>query len=347
MSLLAFGFKRKASKADNEHAPLVEKSLEVGVVPSNVTSALSEASVPSQPALKKQKSSCEASGDENTEVAGSNATTTQTSATSTKTASAVVTVANPVAGLSINSPSDLAADFTSTLTDSVWKSKLSKIISSKTFLNLVKFVNSERATKTIFPPPDEVFSAFNLTPFDSVKVIIIGQDPYHGLNQGHGLSFSVKPGVAIPPSLRNIYKMQLETKCITKKPTTGYLQSWASQGVFCLNVTLTVRSGSPNSHETKKKDGNVGWKYFTSSVLKKLSSEKENLVFFGWGKNAENIIAETVDKRKHLVINSSHPSPLGATKTAKPFMGSDCFNVCNRYLEEKGEEGIDWDSVNK
>jgi len=323
MSLLSFGFKRKASEAtDKADAPLVSKSIETLPVPSkpNVAAA--------SPAIKKQKSEDKNTAEEeNVE----------------EVEEKKVVISNPVAVMN----SSAAEQFTATLTDETWKEKLSSTTSSKTFSNLVTFVNKERASKTIFPPEEEVFSAFNLTPFDKVKVIIIGQDPYHGPGQGHGLSFSVKPNVQIPPSLRNIYKMQLETNCLAKKPTTGYLKSWAEQGVFCLNVTLTVRQGDPNSHETKKRDGNVGWKYFTSNVLKKLSREKENLVFFGWGKNAENIIAETVDKRKHLIINSSHPSPLGATKTARPFMGSDCFNKCNQYLEEKGETKIDWDTVNK
>ena len=192
-----------------------------------------------------------------------------------------------------------------------------------------------------------MFSAFNLTPFSTCSVVILGQDPYHGPGQGHGLSFSVKPGVQVPPSLRNIYKEALNTGALSRKPEHGCLRSWAEQGVFCLNVTLTVRRGEPNSHETKKSSKSEGWLPFTSSAVKALSKGRDNLVFFGWGRSACDLIDGCVDGKRHLVIKSSHPSPLGASKTKAPFFGSDCFNKANEYLEEHGRETINWNSVNE
>ncbi|GMI11152.1 hypothetical protein TrRE_jg8607 [Triparma retinervis] len=244
------------------------------------------------------------------------------------------------------SDDDSVERFLSHMESEDWKKALEPATKTASFKRLVKFVEGERAKKTVYPPPSEMFSAFNLTPFQSCSVVILGQDPYHGPNQGHGLSFSVKPSVPVPPSLRNIYKELLNTKAISAKPTHGYLESWARQGVFCLNVTLTVVRGSANSHETSKSSKGEGWLPFTSAAVRALSLKRDNLVFFGWGRNAADLIDRCVDKKRHLVIKSSHPSPLGATKTKAPFLGSDCFNKANEYLKEHGKETINWNSVN-
>ena len=226
----------------------------------------------------------------------------------------------------------------SSLTSPTWRPHLMKPASTSSFSRLVSFVSNERAKKKIYPPEDEVFSAFNLTPFSTIKVVIVGQDPYHGPNQGHGLSFSVKPGVAIPPSLRNIYKEAMSDGSLSRKPNHGYLKSWAEQGVFMLNSVLTVRGGEANSHQKR------GWEEFTDSVIRAVSRERSGVVFMLWGKPAQKKCA-SVSRSKHLVITSSHPSPLGATKTAEPFIGSGCFRRANEYLRENGGEGINWNSI--
>jgi len=205
---------------------------------------------------------------------------------------------------------------------------------SNKFKSLATFVASQRQSKTVYPPPEDVFSLFNYTPLSKVKVVIVGQDPYHGPNQGHGLSFSVRKGVQIPPSLRNIYKEAVSDVKI-KPPTHGYLEEWAEQGVFMLNAVLTVRKGEADSHKGK------GWEEFTDEIIKILDKECDGLVFLLWGKKAEKK-CEKINKSKHTIISSSHPSPLGATKTASPFITSKCFSRANEALKAKGKEPIDW-----
>lgn len=221
------------------------------------------------------------------------------------------------------------------ITDPAWKAALSELTSSATFLDLANFVQSERASGVeIYPPEDEVFSALNLCPLDKVKVVIVGQDPYHGPGQGHGLAFSVKPGVRPPPSLQNVFREAIEDVGI-EPPRNGYLKRWAEQGVLCLNSVLTVQGGQANSHARK------GWEQFTDEIINKLNAEKEGLVFLLWGGPAQKKAA-SVDESRHTVIKTSHPSPLGATKTASPFLGSRCFSRANKALVDAGRDPIDW-----
>lgn len=187
----------------------------------------------------------------------------------------------------------------------------------------------------IFPQNDDIFKAFEITPFDKVKVVILGQDPYHGQGQAHGLSFSVQKGVATPPSLQNIYK-ELETDIFGfKSPGHGNLTQWANQGVLLLNATLTVAANSPASHQK------AGWENFTNQVIKTLSDQKENIVFILWGKFAQ-AKAVFINEQKHLVIKSAHPSPFSAHNG---FFGSKPFSKTNAYLSENGLGGIDWQVV--
>ena len=187
----------------------------------------------------------------------------------------------------------------------------------------------------VYPKNDEIFSAFEITPFNKVKVVIIGQDPYHGQGQAHGLSFSVQKGVATPPSLQNIYK-ELETDISGFKiPAHGNLTHWATQGVLLLNATLTVAANSPASHQK------AGWGNFTNQVIKTLSDKKENMVFILWGKFAQ-AKAVLIDERKHLIIKSAHPSPFSAYNG---FFGSKPFSKTNAYLIENGLGKIDWQVV--
>lgn len=187
----------------------------------------------------------------------------------------------------------------------------------------------------VYPKNDEIFSAFEITPFNKVKVVILGQDPYHGQGQAHGLSFSVQKGVATPPSLQNIYK-ELETDFSGFEiPVHGNLTHWATQGVLLLNATLTVAANSPASHQK------AGWENFTNQVIKTLSEKKENMVFILWGKFAQ-AKAVLIDERKHLVIKSAHPSPFSAYNG---FFGSKPFSKTNAYLIENGLGKIDWQVV--
>jgi uracil-DNA glycosylase len=229
-----------------------------------------------------------------------------------------------------------------------WYKALEKHTNSASFIRLAKFVATERKSQTVFPTPPDTFSALNLTPLKNVKVVIVGQDPYHGPNQGHGLSFSVRKGVKVPPSLKNIYKELSSDPNVDfpgngSMPNHGYLERWAKQGVLMLNAVLTVRQGSPNSH------GKKGWENFTDEVIRVLVNESaksnKGLVFLLWGKpassKAQAILGGTSSKR-HAVICTSHPSPLGATKTNTPFLGSKCFSRANDALKEFGMEPIDW-----
>eukprot|EP00980_Cylindrotheca_fusiformis_P005892 scaffold1242_cov123-Cylindrotheca_fusiformis.AAC.1 len=226
-----------------------------------------------------------------------------------------------------------------------WYDVLEKHASSISFSTLAKFVAEERRCKTIFPPPKDVFSALNLTPLNQVKVVIVGQDPYHGPGQAHGLCFSVRRGVHVPPSLRNIYKELVEDKAITNfvsKPTHGYLERWARQGVLMINTVLTVQKGNANSHKKK------GWELVTDEIIRAVDrrskADGRGVVFLLWGKPAmaKATTALGVTSR-HKIICTSHPSPLGASKTKAPFTGSRCFSRANEALKELGyREQIDW-----
>lgn len=198
---------------------------------------------------------------------------------------------------------------------------------------LKKFLQKEKeAGQVVYPRNADIFNAFNKTPFDKVKVVILGQDPYHGPQQAHGLSFSVQKGIAIPKSLINIYKELATDIHGFTKPTHGNLESWAEQGVLLLNATLTVRAGEAASHQKK------GWEIFTDEVIKKLSDERKGLVFILWGNYAQSKIP-LIDATKHHIIKSVHPSPLSVERG---FWGSKPFSKANTYLEKEGLSTIDW-----
>jgi len=221
-----------------------------------------------------------------------------------------------------------------TLHDGSWKQALGSFISSDKFQKLANTVSYERNHQTIYPPPDDTFSALNTCSFDSVRVVIVGQDPYHGPGQGHGLAFSVKKGVKIPPSLKNIYKEAVADVNI-RDPTHGNLDCWSEQGVLLLNTVLTVQKGVANSHK------GIGWEEFTDEIIEVLNREKKGLVFLLWGKQAEKK-GQGINQEMHTVITTSHPSPLGATKTNAPFLGSNCFSRCNDALISQDFNPIDW-----
>ncbi len=213
-----------------------------------------------------------------------------------------------------------------------WQKVLEPEFEKDYFKKLADFVKDEYKSATVYPPPKFVFRAFELTPFDQVKVVILGQDPYHGEGQANGLCFAVSKGVRLPPSLQNIYK-EIEENT-GKKPVslTGDLENWAKQGVLLLNATLTVRAHEPGSHQ------NVGWEVFTDAVVQVLSEQKENLVFILWGSYAQKKGA-VIDTKKHLVIKSAHPSPFSAYNG---FFGSKPFTKCDLYLLAHGETPIIW-----
>ena len=212
-----------------------------------------------------------------------------------------------------------------------WKQVLNNEFEKDYFIKLTEFVKNEYATKTIYPPKSQIFSAFDYTSFDDVKVVIIGQDPYHGENQANGLSFSVWDGVKIPPSLRNIYK-ELKTDLGIEDSNSGNLEAWAKQGVLLLNATLTVEAANAGSHQNK------GWEDFTDAVIKLLSEEKENLVFVLWGSYAQKK-GKKINREKHFVIESAHPSPLSVYRG---FWDSKPFSKTNEYLKSKNVQEIDW-----
>lgn len=213
-----------------------------------------------------------------------------------------------------------------------WKKVLEEEFNEDYFVELAEFVKEEYKNLTVYPPPQFIFRAFDLTPFDKVKVVILGQDPYHGPNQANGLAFAVSKGVVLPPSLVNIYK-EIESDLGCKpKNMTGDLENWARQGVLMLNATLTVRARQPGSHQNK------GWEKFTDAVIKLLSDQKEHLVFILWGAYAQKKGA-VIDESKHLVIKSAHPSPFSANNG---FFGSQPFSQTNAYLIFNGEEPIEW-----
>jgi len=211
-----------------------------------------------------------------------------------------------------------------------WKEKLKDEFEKEYFIKLSEFVKNEYKSNTIYPPGSLIFNAFNLCPFEKVKAVIVGQDPYHGPGQAHGLCFSVKDGVSFPPSLRNIFK-EIESDLKLKPPVSGNLERWASQGVLLLNATLTVRADQAGSHQKK------GWEEFTDSVIRILN-EKQNLVFFLWGAYAQKK-CESIDRSRHLVLESVHPSPLSASRG---FFGNNHFSKSNKYLVENGIEPINW-----
>jgi uracil-DNA glycosylase len=212
-----------------------------------------------------------------------------------------------------------------------WSKILHNEFEKSYFEQLTKFVKKEVQTQQIFPPGKEIFNAFNLCHFDQVKVVIIGQDPYHGPGQAHGLCFSVKDGVVFPPSLRNIFK-EIQGDLNKPIPKSGDLTRWAEQGVFLLNATLTVRAHNAGSHQGK------GWETFTDEVIRIISEKKEHVVFLLWGAYAQRK-GEMIDKSKHLVLESVHPSPLSAMRG---FFGNHHFSKTNQFLESKGIEPIIW-----
>ena len=214
-----------------------------------------------------------------------------------------------------------------------WKAVLREEFDKEYFSRIAAFLHQEkREGKTIYPPGPLIFNAFRLTPFDQVKVVILGQDPYHGPGQAHGLSFSVQDGVALPPSLQNIYKeVHTDTDTGSPIPASGNLERWARQGVFLLNSVLTVRAGAPTSHS------NIGWQTFTDAVIKTLSEKKNGLVFMLWGNYARNK-RPLVDSSRHLVLEAAHPSPLARGA----FFGCRHFSKANEYLISQGKTPIVW-----
>jgi len=212
-----------------------------------------------------------------------------------------------------------------------WKSRLLPEFEKNYFIKLTDFIRDEYRRNTIYPPGALIFNAFNLCPFENVKAVILGQDPYHGEGQAHGLCFSVRDGVVFPPSLINIFK-EIGSDLGLSMPVTGDLSRWAEQGVLLLNATLTVRAHQAGSHQKK------GWEEFTDYVIKIVNSEKNNVVFFLWGAYAQKK-GESIDKSRHLVLESVHPSPLSASRG---FFGNRHFSRCNEYLESKGIDPINW-----
>ncbi len=212
-----------------------------------------------------------------------------------------------------------------------WKQRLTEEFGKPYFATLTNFVKEEYKTETIYPPGREIFRAFDCCDFENVKVVIIGQDPYHGPGQANGLCFSVRDGLRMPPSLVNIFK-EIRNDLGKEMPSSGDLGRWADQGVLLLNATLTVRAGSPGSHQNK------GWEMFTDAVIKKISDEKQNVVFLLWGAYAQKK-GEVIDRTKHLVLMSAHPSPFSADRG---FFGCKHFSKANQYLTSKGLSEINW-----
>lgn len=212
-----------------------------------------------------------------------------------------------------------------------WAEKLSDEFEKPYFVDLVNFVKTEYTTQKVYPPGKLIFNAFELCPFDKVQVVILGQDPYHGPGQAHGLCFSVPDGIDFPPSLLNIFK-EIKNDFETPSPSTGNLERWAAQGVFLLNATLTVRAHQAGSHQNK------GWETFTDKVINLLADECENLVFILWGSYAQRK-GQFIDKTRHLVLESVHPSPLSAHRG---FFGNHHFKLANEYLVKSGKKAINW-----
>ena len=212
-----------------------------------------------------------------------------------------------------------------------WQNVLQDEFEKPYFKNLVSFVKDEYTSQKVYPAGAQIFNAFAKCPFDEVKVVILGQDPYHGPNQANGLAFSVSDQVRIPPSLLNIFK-EIKNDLGKDMPATGNLERWAEQGVLLLNATLTVRAANAGSHQKK------GWEEFTDAVVQKVNDLKEHVVFMLWGAYAQKKGA-FIDERKHLVLKAAHPSPFAADRG---FFGSHHFSKANQYLQEHGKEPIDW-----
>ncbi len=212
-----------------------------------------------------------------------------------------------------------------------WKARLQNEFEKPYFKTLTDFVRNEYSTKTVYPPARFIFNAFDSCPFDKVKVVIVGQDPYHEPGQAHGLCFSVNDGVRIPPSLVNIYK-EIHDDLGKPIPRSGNLERWATQGVLLLNATLTVQAHRAGSHQGK------GWEQFTDSVIVRLANERHHLVFILWGAYAQRK-GENIDANRHLILKSPHPSPLSAHRG---FFGNKHFSKANAYLAAHGEKPIDW-----
>jgi uracil-DNA glycosylase len=212
-----------------------------------------------------------------------------------------------------------------------WKAVLTDEFEKDYFSVLTNFVRNEYKANNIYPPAKLIFNAFDQCPFDKLKVVILGQDPYHGPGQAHGLCFSVNDGIAFPPSLRNIFK-ELKNDLRKEVPASGNLTNWARQGVLLLNATLTVRANQAGSHQKK------GWEQFTDAVIEKISKEKENVVFILWGNYAISK-SKLIDQSKHLVLSSVHPSPLSASRG---FFGNKHFSRTNEFLVKNGLELINW-----
>jgi len=212
-----------------------------------------------------------------------------------------------------------------------WKQALQPEFDKDYFIKLTDFVRNEYKTKPTFPPASLIFNAFDQCPLANVKVVIIGQDPYHGDGQAHGLCFSVNDGVAFPPSLLNIFK-EIERDLEKPMPSSGNLTRWAQQGVLLLNATLTVQAHMAGSHQGK------GWELFTDAVIRNLATEKEHLVFMLWGSYAQKK-CDFIDSNRHLVLKSVHPSPLSAYRG---FIGNNHFSLANKYLKETNQHEINW-----
>jgi uracil-DNA glycosylase len=212
-----------------------------------------------------------------------------------------------------------------------WKTRLSDEFDKPYFQDLTHFIKNEYRTQTVYPPGKEIFRAFDQCDFSAVKVVIIGQDPYHGPGQANGLCFSVRDGVRMPPSLVNIFK-EIHDDLKKPIPKNGDLERWSTQGVMLLNATLTVRASSPGSHQNK------GWEVFTDAVIKKISDEKEHVVFLLWGAYAQKK-GQVIDRSKHYVLMSAHPSPFSADRG---FFGCKHFSKANAYLKGQALQEIDW-----
>lgn len=216
--------------------------------------------------------------------------------------------------------------------ESNWKEVLREDLSEPYYKGLTTFVREAFKKDTCYPPEDKIFAALNRTPFNKIKVVIIGQDPYHGAGQGNGLCFSVSDGVKHPPSLMNIFK-EITTDLDQPYPESGNLERWADQGVLLLNAVLTVEEGKAGSHQKQ------GWEKFTNAIIKKISQERKNVVFLLWGGFAKGK-AKLINKNAHLILESGHPSPLSANRGL--WFGNGHFSKTNEYLKEKGIEPIIW-----
>ncbi|WFD11400.1 uracil-DNA glycosylase [Tepidibacter hydrothermalis] len=216
-----------------------------------------------------------------------------------------------------------------------WQDLLKNEFEKDYYLKLRSFLVDEYRTKTIYPDMYDIFNALHYTEYKNVKIVILGQDPYHGPNQAHGLSFSVNPNVPIPPSLRNIYK-ELNSDLGCYIPNNGYLKKWADQGIMLLNTVLTVRAGQANSHK------NIGWEHFTDKIISLLNDREDPIVFILWGKNAQSKL-KIIKNPKHFIIKSVHPSPLSAHRG---FLGSKPFSEANAFLTSIEKEPIDWQIEN-